>query len=307
MWFPITADEARAIPPRHAALRDDRAALLLRLFRDGGSIAEVDADRLGIPGNLMLRRGGRVRAAFRLDFIRDLQILSDWPTSEPDAVLASGETTAILYRAAEQWGDVDRVLDLGCGLGTLALLLARQAREVIGTDLNGRAVELSRRNAEAHGIRHARFLRGDLFEPVHGEQFDLIVSQPPFLPKPVVDRAQVFLHGGARGDELARAIVQQVPDYLLPQGRALIFSDWPLRKGERLEERIEARAQRTVYRSPAIPPEHYASNYGFDLASVWAEDRVVAVHQCLTLVEPGEGYREIEVLPHEWTRMHLPE
>ena len=72
-----------------------------------------------------------------------------------------------------------RVLDLGCGWGAVGVALGKRypALEIVMTDVNSRAVELSRRNAEANGVR-ARVLQGDGFEAVEG-LFDAIVTNPP--------------------------------------------------------------------------------------------------------------------------------
>jgi hypothetical protein len=57
----------------------------------------------------------------------------------------------------------------------------------------------------------------------------LIVSQPPYYPNRILNTGGglTFLHGGERGDELARAVMSGLPTHLSPNGRALVFASWP--------------------------------------------------------------------------------
>ncbi len=74
------------------------------------------------------------------------------------------------------------VLDLCTGSGLLAIEAARHgAREVTAVDVSRRAILATRLNARLNGVR-VRALRGDLFSPVGGRRYDLIVSNPPYLP-----------------------------------------------------------------------------------------------------------------------------
>ena len=109
------------------------------------------------------------RARYRLDFVEHLYLFSDWPSTAHDVVLAPGETAAILYRAARQLGHSGTSLDLGCGSGVLALLLAAQSDRVIATDLNPRAIELTELNAQLNGIVNVECRQGSLFDPVVDE------------------------------------------------------------------------------------------------------------------------------------------
>ena len=75
----------------------------------------------------------------------------------------------------------DEVLDVGCGYGPIGLVAAKLAREghVVMTDINERALELARLNADANGIRNVTVLQSDRLEAVRGRQFDVIVTNPP--------------------------------------------------------------------------------------------------------------------------------
>ncbi|WON78448.1 peptide chain release factor N(5)-glutamine methyltransferase [Serratia sp. UGAL515B_01] len=128
------------------------------------------------------------------------------------------------------------ILDLGTGTGAIALALAseRPDCQVIGIDLQADAVALARHNAQKLAIGNAQFKLGDWFTPVVGQKFTMIVSNPPYID-------QVDLHleqGDVRfepGSALVAAesgladlttIVQQAPDFLLPQGWLLLEHGW---------------------------------------------------------------------------------
>jgi len=157
-----------------------------------------------------------------------------------DAVMGPGVTTGTLWQASQPATKVGRILDLGCGAGSLALLLAGKASFVAGADINPRAIALSRINATLNGIVNVDFREGDLCAPVAGETFDLIVSQPPYFGRPGDFDDRVYLFGGTRGDELAFRILSEAPRYLSPCGRAVVLSQWPILDGECLEDRIAA-------------------------------------------------------------------
>jgi release factor glutamine methyltransferase len=111
---------------------------------------------------------------------------------------------------SEQLPDHASVLDLCTGSGLLAVVAASQrVSRVVAVDVSRRAVLAARLNAKRNGVRvHA--MRGDLFSPVGVEQFDLIVSNPPYLPSP---SETLPTHGAARAWEAGRegrAIIDRI-------------------------------------------------------------------------------------------------
>ena len=76
-----------------------------------------------------------------------------------------------------------RILDIGTGSGAIAIALAHNLSQaqITATDISGPALALAQANAKRNGVA-IRFLQGDLLSPVAGEQFDLVVSNPPYVP-----------------------------------------------------------------------------------------------------------------------------
>lgn len=81
-----------------------------------------------------------------------------------------------------------RILDVGTGSGSIAVSLSKYltGAQITGTDISSSALDLAKENAKRHDV-DIRFLHGNLLSPVASETFDLIVSNPPYVPE--ADRA----------------------------------------------------------------------------------------------------------------------
>jgi release factor glutamine methyltransferase len=120
----------------------------------------------------------------------------------------------------------ERVLEIGAGLGLAAVLAARAGAAVVATDVVPGAVASVRANAALNGVQIDARL-GDCYEPVAGERFDLVCSNPPQMPTPPgADRedAQAAAdNGGPDGWALLDRIIAGAPAHLAPRGR-LVFT-----------------------------------------------------------------------------------
>jgi len=153
-------------------------------------------------------------------------------------------------------------LDLGTGSGFQAFLAAPHSERVVATDKNPRAVEVTRFNIALNGLHHVEARGGDLFEPVTGERFDLIVSNPPFIISP--DNVYYFLHSGMTGDEVCRRIAQEAGEYLAPGGFCQFLANWTEVAGEDWRDRLAGWCAGTscdavVLRRASQPPDEYAA------------------------------------------------
>lgn len=117
------------------------------------------------------------------------------------------------------------VLDLGSGSGVLAIAAARAGADVTAVDLDPRCVEATRRNASDNGVTvDARC--GDLFAPVPGRRFDLVVANPPFYP-PVHPGGLSREPALVAADGLWSRMVEQAPSHLGPGGSfRFVTSSW---------------------------------------------------------------------------------
>lgn len=117
------------------------------------------------------------------------------------------------------------VLELGTGSGAVAIAAAQGgARSVTVVDVSRRALVTATLNAQLNGVRVIARL-GDLFAPVAGQCFDLIVSNPPYVPSPSIPSrgASRAWAGGADGRIVLERICARVTDHLCPGGAVLLL------------------------------------------------------------------------------------
>ena len=119
----------------------------------------------------------------------------------------------------------DEVLELCTGSGAIALEAAAAGARVTAVDVSRRAVATVRLNARLRGL-HVRALRGSLFEPVGHARFDLIATNPPYLPAASdtlpTHGPERALDAGRDGRALIDPICDAAPAHLKPGGAILI-------------------------------------------------------------------------------------
>lgn len=161
-----------------------------------------------------------------LDLVVDRRVLIPRPETEGlvDRVLAWARGR---WPAGAPWGSV---LDLGTGSGCIALSLAVEGKftRIVATDVSADALAVARLNAErTQPATWPEFRQGSLLEPLGGAQFDVIVSNPPYLTAAELERLDgsvrdfepaIALHAGADGLDQTRAILRSAGDYLAAGG-----------------------------------------------------------------------------------------
>jgi hypothetical protein len=254
----------------HAALSRNETVPGLRTTRGGSPVevltrlwllqapVPVGALEAALPGLLdplcaagLLERSvgeARARVDVRPYATEDLDL---WVTSDltpgldgtptrvaPDHVLgiSSAATSLAQLTVREQVG---RALDLGTGCGVQALHLAAHAGAVVATDVNERALRLTRFNAELNGLADRIDVReGSFFDPVADEQFDLVATNPPFVISPATGERLVYRDSGLPGDRAVEHIVRGVPRLLRVGGTAQVLANWMVVRGQSWEERL---------------------------------------------------------------------
>jgi carbamoyltransferase len=140
---------------------------------------------------------------------------------DEDAVMYVGmDSMGLVYTAPQYLAN--RVLDLCCGSGIQSLVASRYAKEVVGVDINPRAIRFARFNAQLNGVCNTQFHLGNLYEAVSGS-FDTILANPPFVPSP--NEQCRFRDGGVDGEEILARIISESAKNLTPHGRLFIVTD----------------------------------------------------------------------------------
>ena len=138
------------------------------------------------------------------------------------------------------------VFEMGCGSGILSIVAASRGARVVCVDINPTAVEATRRNSEINGLGHSISAHlGNLFNGIQPQQqFDLILSNPPFYKGRPTDPAAMAWQGGEDYDVI-RSFIEQAPAYLKPTGIMLcvLSSDIDLELMHSLFESAELDAQ----------------------------------------------------------------
>lgn len=152
----------------------------------------------------------------------------------PDHVLGIGRA-GLTLAALTPRKPVETALDLGVGCGIQTLYLLRHVRQVVATDISTRALEFTAFNVALAGVDSARvqLRRGNLLEPVAGQRFDLIVSNPPFVitPPSVRQAGLPLMEYRDAGGPILPALVRGLEDHLNPDGVAVMLGNWEHREG----------------------------------------------------------------------------
>ena len=214
----------------------DELAVLLRLFLLGVPVARARVDEL-VGTQLRARLAGAgllvqdaevVHGAARLVPHDELLIASDHAgaaEAHADHVPGVHRPSVALAHLTVR-GEGERALDLCTGNGIQAILLAAHAERVVATDVNARALAYAAFNAALNGVGNVETRPGSFFEPVEGEQFDLVVANPPYVVSP--ESAYLFRDGGMRGDAVSEHVVRATPAALAPGAFASVLIAWAL-------------------------------------------------------------------------------
>jgi SAM-dependent methyltransferase len=152
---------------------------------------------------------------------------SAYPTTHADSIFFGPDS----YRFAQMieahlqqhFEPIRRVVDIGCGAGVGALIVARARHDaqVLAVDINPRALRLSAVNAELAGVSNVTVYHSDILSSVEG-QFDLIIANPPYMND---SQQRAYRHGGgALGEGLSLRIVRESLPRLDKAGSLVLYT-----------------------------------------------------------------------------------
>jgi len=202
--------------------------------------AVLDLDRMGLylnfdkpltPKELADYRGMIARRGRRepIQYILGSQEFMGLDFAVTPAVLIPRRDTEVLVNeATKRAGTGSRVMEIGVGSGCISISLAKSLPDTVitGVDISEDALAVAAENSRTHGV-NINLLQGSLFEPVRGERFNLIVSNPPYIPgddlktlQPEVQNYEPLgaLDGGKDGLDFYRMIIPAAPAHMLHEG-----------------------------------------------------------------------------------------
>src|SRR6266480_999821 len=150
--------------------------------------------------------------------------------------------------------DAERALgnsDVGAGNGVHALLAAGHSERVVATDVNPRALAFTELNAALSGLDNVECRRGSLFEPVTGEQFDLITCNAPYVVSP--ERRWAYRDSGLQADEVSERVVRDAAANLSDGGFATLLVSWLAQDEDEPDERVLECSEETGCDSWILP------------------------------------------------------
>lgn len=155
-----------------------------------------------------------------------------------DTLIPRPETELLVEFAVQRipYGSSLRVADLGTGSGAIALAIAAERPDVtvVATDASRAALQVARGNAEALGLCNVAFMHGDWLQPLNGQRFALIASNPPYIAASDPHLVQgdlrfeptAALASGKDGLDAIRTIARDAPAHLCSGGWLLVEHGW---------------------------------------------------------------------------------
>lgn len=237
---------------------------------------------------------GHLKSRVRWSSLDDLLFVhSAFPTDAADAVFFGPDTyrfAQLIHAHLQQnVAPIRRAVDIGCGAGVGAIVIARARREaeVLAVDINPAALRLTTINAALAEVANVSVETSDVLQDVDG-QFDLIVANPPYMADPA-ERA--YRHGGgAFGAQLSLRIVEQALNRLAPGGSLVLYTGVAMIDGhdpflQALTPRLESPMFGWTYRE--LDPDVF----GEELLTPGYQrvERIAVVALTVTRAGPGIG------------------
>lgn len=334
----LTRRLGRARPPapgEHQQMVDDSREItttnvLIRLFLLGAPVDEPTVAEF-LPettlsfceqAGFLETVQGMVQARVVIIPVEDLLFVSDafrllGSSNASEFILPASTHSANFLRRLTMRAPVETMLDLGCGCGIQALFAARHCTQVVATDISAAAIHYTKFNALLNNIDNVECISGDLFEPVRNRQFDLIVSNPPFVVSP--SHTFVYRDNALELDEFCKILIQEAPQYLQDDGHLQLLCEWVEIRGQSWLERIQGWVRGCdawVLHAAPVPPASYVRQRISDIsgdsvdpgsADKWTayldKHKVQSIHPGMIVLRRrnGENWLHVQNLPGDVT------
>ena len=285
--LPASLRRTRTSTPLHTLIRLFFLGVAVSLDAARRAVAPMDLE-VWTAAHLLDVRAGEIVPLVKAVPYRGLLLLADMPDrirsggGQSDFVLGVSKSSVLMAHTVVPRPSA-RTLDLGTGCGILSLLASAHSDRVYATDKNPRAVAFAALNVQLNGIGNVQCLTGDLFEPVAGERFDLVVCNPPYVIAP---RARyLFCDSGLRGDEFCRQLGRLAAGALAEGGYCQIMANWAHRADQSWDE----------------PLADWFGDLGCDVL-VWGAETQDASSYALNWIDQTEGHHRdrLSELYEEW-------
>lgn len=157
--------------------------------------------------------------------------MGDFYKVNPDVLIPRDETELAVLKAISyinQYG-LKNILDIGTGSGCIACSIAKRTNTtVLATDISQSSLEIAASNIDTMDLKNVELLKSDLFSEINNKKFDLIISNPPYIPvgtklqKEVQFEPKTALFASGDGTGFYKSIIEQSKEYL-NQGGFIVF------------------------------------------------------------------------------------
>lgn len=257
--------------------------VLTRLFLMGADVETSAVDEylpdwfreIGLTHGLLEKLEDRYRSAVVIVPYGEFFVVSD-----AFAVLGGDEAAEFVLPASTHSAKflqqvmiparVDDALDLGCGAGLHALHLSMQAKHVVASDISERAIAYARFNADLNGRDNIECIVSDRFAGLQDKKFDLIISNPPFVPSP--GESYTYRDNAGELDEFCAALLPEAAAHLNDGGHLQMLCEWVEIHGQAWQDRVKPWIEPTecdawILHSPPVSPGSYVRKRSADIHS----------------------------------------
>lgn len=235
---------AESLSARSIPTPERESSLLLRhvLKRDAAFIYAHPDHRLNAMESILFKAVIKRRAAHEpFQYIVGTQEFFGLEFEvTPDVLIPRPETEILVEGVIEEYEAHNsfRFCEIGIGSGciTVSLLVNLPRSTATGVDISDDALAVSARNAERHGVNvRLELLRSNVFDELAASQFDLIVSNPPYVPERDLETLQqevrsfeprFALTGGEDGLDIIRKLIVDSPVHLKTDGFLFVEIGW---------------------------------------------------------------------------------